>query len=375
MLSEHLREVSPRPDGAAIRGLLGALRGVRAHTLELLADLTDEQMIGPQLPTVNPPLWEVGHVAWFQEYWCLRRLLGRAPLVEAGDALYDSARVHHGTRWGLPLPARAATLGYARRVLDRVCDELGAPGAVAGRELDAAYFISLSLLHECMHAEAFTYTRQTHGYAAPRLRFPAANLKPEIPGGDVAGDAAIPGGTFKLGGGPGAWFVFDNEMWAHEVTVEPFRVARAQVSNAEFAAFVAEGGYGRREFWGEEGWRWREGAGALHPVYWKRAGRREWLRRDFDEWVPLEMNHPVLHVNWYEAGAYCRWAGRRLPTEAEWEAAASAEPAAGGRGLSGRKRAYPWWAFLGGKEFVSLVCPPPPPPRPREPRLAADGLR
>src|SRR5262249_31326956 len=155
------------------------------------------------------------------------------------------------------------------------------------------------------------------------------------------GDVFVPGGTFLLGATPDEPFVFDNEKWAHPVELKPFTIARAPVTQAEFAAFAEEDGYRRRELWSAEGWRWREEAGAVHPVYWQHQGNG-WFRRDFDHWVPLEPNRPVLHVNWYEAEAYGRWAGRRLPTEVEWEAAAAAEPADGGQSLSSRKRRFPW---------------------------------
>jgi len=131
--------------------------------------------------------------------------------------------------------------------------------------------------------------------------------------------------------------VFDNEKWAHPVELQPFAIGRAPVTQAEFAAFVEADGYGRSELWSEAGWNWRKMAGARQPTYWCRQGGG-WLRRDFDRWVPLEPSRPVIHVNWYEADAYCRWAGRRLPTEAEWEAAA----ATGGPELAAPKRRFPW---------------------------------
>jgi iron(II)-dependent oxidoreductase len=129
--------------------------------------------------------------------------------------------------------------------------------------------------------------------------------------------------------------VFDNEKWAHPVTVSPFRVARVPVTQREFAAFADDRGYSRQELWTEEGWTWRSAVRPEQPVYWRRQ-EGGWERRDFDRWVALEPHRPVLHVSWHEAVAYCRWARRRLPTEAEWEAAAAVDPA------TGTKRRYPW---------------------------------
>ncbi|HTU21401.1 MAG TPA: SUMF1/EgtB/PvdO family nonheme iron enzyme [Gemmataceae bacterium] len=147
----------------------------------------------------------------------------------------------------------------------------------------------------------------------------------------------MPGGTFMLGGTPEEPFVFDNEKWAHPVSLRPFAIARAPVTQSEFAAFVEADGYRRPELWSEVGWHWRQTAQAEQPLYWQRD-RHGWLRRDFDRWLPLEPHRPVLHVSWYEAEAYCRWAGRRLPTEAEWEAAA----AASGPDLAVPKRRFSW---------------------------------
>src|SRR2546423_5105885 len=145
------------------------LQEVRARTLALVADLDEEQTIGPRLSIVNPLRWEIGHIAWFQEYWVLRHLNHRAPILEGADTLYDSARVAHETRWDLPLPSKAETMTYMQSVLDQVVDLYSQKKDASGLTDDGAYFLSLVLLHEDMHAEAITYARQTLAFSAPRF--------------------------------------------------------------------------------------------------------------------------------------------------------------------------------------------------------------
>lgn len=318
--------------------LAGWVRDARERTFELVADLTDEQLMGPQLSITNPLLWEMGHHAWFQSRWVLRHAGGQQPVRGDEDALYDSIAVAHDTRWDLPLPCRGETLAYMREVRDRVLERIE-QGGLSEAEV---YHIVYTTLHEDMHTEALTYTRQTLGYPAPRLSMVAEPGQADAGGAPLPGDVEVAGGAFVLGAPREEPFVFDNEKWGHVVEVAPFSIARAPVTQAEFAAFTEDGGYTAREFWSEAGWVWRVSAGAEHPVYWQRDGDRGWLRRHFDRWGPLEPHLPVIHVNWYEAEAYCRWAGRRLPTEAEWEAAAAAAPAADGRGLARGKRRFPW---------------------------------
>ena len=218
------------------------------------------------------------------------------------------------------------------------------------------YYVLYALLHEDMHNEALTYTRQHLAYPIPRPPAPAAPPAAADRGGPLPGDVEVPGGRFSLGASQDAPFVFDNELRAHPVDLRPFAIARAPVTQGEFAAFADDGGYRRRELWSEAGWGWREEAGATQPVYWRPGGRGwgGWERRDFDRWVPLEPHRPVINVNWYEAEAYCRWAGRRLPTEAEWEAAAVGQPAAGGAGLAHGKRPFPWGAAPPTPERANL---------------------
>lgn len=329
------------------------LQDARHRTLALAADLSEEQLRVPLSPILNPPVWEMGHVGWFQENWLLRHFAGAPPLRRDGDNLWNSSAVAHDTRWNLPLPSRQETLTYLQAVLDHVLAALPA-GELPPRH---AYFCWLATMHEDMHGEAFTYTRQTLGYPPPPTAVQGQGSAGQSPSGAPSmgpalspaesaitaprGDAELPGGDFLLGAlrdTPG--FVFDNEQWAHRVRVAPFAIARAAVTQAEFAAFIAADGYRRQEFWTADGWAWRQAAGADHPVYWAPGGDGVggWQRREFDRWLPLEAELPVIHVNAYEAEAYCRWAGRRLPTEAEWEMAAAAAPG------EAAKRPWPWGA-------------------------------
>jgi len=328
---------------AQVSELAGWVSDARRRTLELVADLSAEQMMGPRLRIVNPLLWEIGHTAWFQEKWVLRHACGEKSCRDDADALYDSIAIPHETRWDLPLPSREATLAYLDAVRGRVLEKL--TQAEPGPEL--LYHVRYTVFHEDMHGEAFTYARQTLAYPAPRLSPATEVLSAEDNGSGhlghvpLPGDAEVPGGAFLLGAAPDEPFAFDNEKWAHPVEGKPFAIARAPVTQAEFLAFVEDGGYRREELWAPEGRAWREAAAAEHPVYWRKGSVGGWLRRDFDRWVWLEPHRPVIHVNWHEAQAYCRWAGRRLPTEAEWEAAASMDGSSGGA-LSSKKRRYPW---------------------------------
>ncbi len=303
------------------------VRDARARTLQLVADLDDDQMIGPKLPTVNPLQWEIAHAAWFQEHWVLQQAAGLPPIAVDGPGLFDSISIDHDVRWDLPLPTRRDTIRYVEQVRDAVLEVLDR--VTLNEQL--IYFVKLSVFHEDMHTEAFTYTRQTLGWPAPRWELTSPPGSVHSDEGTDPGDVELPGGRFQLGAARDGGFVFDNEKWAHDVVVEPFTISRSAVTQAQFAAFVDAGGYRHREFWTDEGWQWRLECGAEHPLYWRRDGG--WIRRHFDQWLPLEPQLPVIHVNWYEADAYCRWAGRRLPTEVEWEwAAAGSSP----------KRHYPW---------------------------------
>jgi len=317
--------------GASAAELVAQLREVRHRTGRLTEDLSSAELMGPYREIVNPVLWELGHIAWFHEYWTLRHAARRKPLIERGDSLWDSSNVAHRTRWHLDLPDRAGTARYMADVLARQ-EELLARGV----DEEARYFYELSIRHEDMHVEAQAYMRQTSSNGPPQGLGSAA--RPQA--GALPGDAAVPGGAWHLGSTDGDGFIFDNEKWAHPIELAPFQIARAAVTNAEFAEFVDDGGYRRQELWCDAGWSWRQARNAGHPVYWLARRDGVWTARHYREPRLLAPNAPVVFVNWFEASAWCRWAGRRLPSEAEWEAAAVGE-ATGGR-LGDNRRRWPW---------------------------------
>jgi len=215
--------------GASAAELVAQLREARHRTRRLTEDLSSAELMGPRLDIVNPVLWEIGHIGWFHEYWTLRHAHGRAPLIERSDRLWDSSAVAHATRWQLDLPDRAGTFSYLADVLARQEDLLG--GTI---DEGVRYFYELAIRHEDMHVEALAYSRQTLSYAQP-IGLGAAG---RAPAGSLPGDVAVPGGAWRLGSIAADGFVFDNEKWAHETMLAPFRIARAPVTNAQFAAFV-----------------------------------------------------------------------------------------------------------------------------------------
>lgn len=303
----------------------------RARTFAMVDDLTDEQMRVPYMPMVNPFVWEVGHAIWFQEWFVLREGLGRPARSERLDAFFDSAKVGHERRWYLEMPPRAEVTAYGEQIRDEVIECLASDASD-----DLRYMVHLSVSHEDMHQEAFAYMRQTLGYPAPPW-LPEPSVPAAAP--PPVEDVQIPGGTAVVGAEQDGSFVLDNEKWAHEVDVAPFSMSATPVTQSQYAGFVVDGGYDRADLWTDAGWRWRQANGASRPVYW-RGDAAGWQRRHFDRWRDLEPDLPVHHVCWYEAQAYCRWAGRRLPTELEWEVAASSSIE--GDALSTARRTYPW---------------------------------
>ncbi len=315
-----------------IKTLIDDLKDTRQRSLELVHGLDQQQIIGPQLDTVNPLLWEIGHVAYFYEFWILRHLDQADSFLTNADALYDSINIAHETRWDLPLLSLHDTKVYMQQVQQAVISRLK-KGNVTAQDI---YLTRYAVFHEDMHTEAFTYTRRTLNYPAPV--FANNVLEHETyQAGPLDGDVEIEGGCFMLGAMESTDFCFDNEKWQHPVKVKPFAIARAATSYLQFAEFVENGGYKQQQFWEAEGWDWLQKNKLTLPNGWKKNADGSWLIKQFDQWQPMRPHAAVIHINWHEANAWCRWAGRRLPTEGEWELAASGSPA-----NINQKRAYPW---------------------------------
>ncbi len=322
--------------------LADLLNDANKRTLELVDGLNGEQIIGPKLPIVNPLLWEIGHVAWFYEQFILRMLYNESPILDNGDELYDSIAIKHFDRWDLPILQLGDAINYINEVRNKLIGRLGEISYENMASEQDSFIYQFATFHEDMHTEAYTYSRNTLEYPLPDIETANTFDTKKLETGPLPGDVEIPGGSFTLGASRNASFLFDNEKWAHEATVYRFKMARAPVTNAEFAEFVADNGYQRRNLWHDIGWNWRQQENTKYPVYWIPDGPDKWLIRHYSTTIELPLHQPVIHINWYEASAYCNWAKRRLPNEIEWEVAASTEPMNNGKEFSASKKNYPW---------------------------------
>ncbi len=310
-----------------------ALMDARNHTLRLFGQLQALREV-PQLSTLNPPLWELGHVGWFQEWWIARnmqRALGMrcapdharlASIEPSADRWWNSSQVPHDMRWALDLPDADNCRTYLLDTLDSTLELLAKTGEAASDE--ALYFYRLCLFHEDMHGEAFAYAAQTLGMPIENdllLAFtPAANTPRE--------PLLIPATNWSFGSPHADGFSFDNERPAHGVAVPEFEIDAQPVSWAQFVEFVDDGGYDQQSLWHPAGWQWLQalstGEGRRGPRYVEQIGVASGavMQTRFGRPTRMSGTQPAMHMTWWEADAWCRWAGRRLPAEIEWEVAA-----------------------------------------------------
>ncbi len=318
---------------ARATALAEQLTAVRERTYELYAPLAEADLVRTPAPIMSPPLWDLGHIAAYEELWLGCTLGGMPSEYPELQCAYDAFETPRPERTKIKLLDAEGCRAYLDAVRARSLDVLARTDLDPdGSTLTADGFaFEMVAQHEAQHTETVLQTLQmfTDGTYRPPRRLAAP-----IPAPIAADRVIVPGGSFAMGAAHGG-FTYDCERPRHTRTVAAFLMDRLPVSNARHIAFMADGGYARPELWSTEGWQWRTENTIDAPLYWERDGDG-WAVRSFDQTTSVDPAQPVSHVSWFEADAHARWAGGRLPTEAEWERAAS------GDRDSATVARYPW---------------------------------
>jgi iron(II)-dependent oxidoreductase len=279
---------------------------------------------------MSPLVWDLGHIAAFEDLWVSGRGTGMAPLRPGLMEVYDATETPRAGRGNLPYLRRPGALEYLAQVRERALRVLDQMDLSTGLgDLHSGGFLwELLVQHEHQHNETMLQCLQL---ASPGVYAPPRRALPPPPASPPQEMVRIDAGPVEMGD-PGRWFAYDNERPRHEVDLPAFEIDVVPVTNGDFAEFARDGGYSRPELWADAGWEWRSRDGIERPLYWSAEGSE----RRFDRTADIDATRPVMHVSWYEADAFARWAGKRLPTEAEWEKAAAWGPYASG------PRRQPW---------------------------------
>ncbi|WP_433327109.1 ergothioneine biosynthesis protein EgtB [Spirillospora sp. CA-294931] len=320
-------------DEHALKELIAReLGGVRDRSLGLTTEVLEEsELTGQVSPLMSPLVWDLAHVGNYEELWLLRAAAGIDPMRPEIDGLYDAFEHPRSERPSLPLLSPGEAGEYVSTVRNKVLDSLSRVRFDEENPLTAGGFVyGMVVQHEHQHDETMLATHQLRKGAPALLDPPATSPIDPAPAAEVLVEA----GPFEMGTSDDPW-AYDNERRRHTVDVPAFRIDTEPVSNAAYQAFMEAGGYDEPRWWTPEGWEWTRSTGKRSPAFWSREGAG-WVRRRFGRVEPVPPAEPVQHVCWYEADAYARWAGKRLPTEAEWEKAAAWDP------VLGRSRRYPW---------------------------------